>query len=116
MKNALILIAALLFVGCKKKVKPTYDKDAVACGTKNPIENLNWLSAQFNASYTEDVILYKLDDKEIVDIGSGVYSSRDSRRQYSCDGKMIEYQDPKTYDNYIKNRILIKQIYPYSPN
>lgn len=95
-----------LIAGCKKN-KVSYDKNAVACGITNPLENLSWLKSEFRdiAGYPEinGIVLYEFNGREVIEIYKSYYSSLNGR-QYYCDGKQVQFDAQKDFQDYIQNR------------
>ena len=100
------LLLLILITGCKK-TKISYDKNTVACGIKNPLENLVWLKTEFQdiAGFpeTNGIILYEFKGKEVIDIYKSYYSSLNGR-QFYCDGKRVQFDTDQDLKDYTQNR------------
>jgi hypothetical protein len=96
----------VLIAGCKKN-RVSYDKNTVACGTANPLENLSWLKNEFQDialfPETSGIVLYEFKGKEVIDIYKSYYSSINGR-QFYCDGQQLKFDSGKDLQEYIENR------------
>lgn len=125
MKNKLflLLLAGILlytFSSCKKEADTTPDNlsPLIVCGTKDPINNLKWLSDEMkfrefyrvNADKINGVVLFKYQGNHIIEIQCSLCSSTNIH-QYKCDGSKLNFTNSNNYDDYLKNRTKIKVLY-----
>lgn len=107
MKNQIILMLALLLVGCKKEGVVTYNTEATACGVKNPIQNLPWLNEIFRDSPKDPkesgIVLYQYKDSQIINIFSSLSSSTHGSPFY-CDGTFANFKTKLELEDYLTNR------------
>ncbi|QIL39827.1 hypothetical protein G7074_11460 [Pedobacter sp. HDW13] len=107
MKLKIVPILLLILIAGCKKTKVSYDKNTVACGIKNPLENLPWLKSEFQdiAGFpeTNGIVLYEFNGKEIIDIYKSYYSSLNGR-QFYCDGQQVKFDSGKDLQDYIQMR------------
>ncbi|MEA5426055.1 hypothetical protein [Arcicella lustrica] len=120
-KSFLILIAGVflsVFSSCKKEVNPTLDTDILVCGTKDPINDLNWLADEMkfrefyriNSEKINGVVLYGYKGDNVIEIQCSLCSSTNIH-QYKCDGTKIDFTNSNNYNDYLKNRTKVKVLY-----
>ncbi len=120
-KSFLILIAGIflsVFSSCKKEVNPTLDTDILVCGTKDPINDLNWLADEMkfrefyriNSEKINGVVLYDYKGDNVIEVQCSLCSSTNIH-QYKCDGTKIDFTNSNNYNDYLKNRTKVKVLY-----
>lgn len=108
-KNVTILCLIALFLSCKK----SKNDDAVACGIKNPIQNLSWLSKKVErfsgGSQLNSVVLYQHKGNQIIQVNQSVSSKMYD--VYNCSGESLMFDDANGLNDYLTNRKKIAVLY-----
>jgi hypothetical protein len=103
----------LLSFSCKKKKEPDYNINTMACGVKNPLENLTWLNEKFKlftgAAEMTSIVLYRYEDKEMIEIKSAV-SSYYPGHNYYCYGAERTFNQTE-YKDYAAKRVKLAVLY-----
>lgn len=110
-----------VFSSCEKEVDTTPDNNLnsiLVCGTKDPINDLQWLSDEmkfrnFFGIYAEKingVVLFNYKGNNIIELQCSVCSSFNLNQHY-CDGTKIDFTNSSNYNDYLKNRTKIKVLY-----
>ncbi|MEA5403080.1 hypothetical protein VB776_09150 [Arcicella sp. DC2W] len=123
-KSFLLLLTGIflsVFSSCKKDADTTPDNNLTSllvCGTKDPINDLNWLSDEMkfrefyriNSEKINGVVLYDYKGDNVIEIQCSLCSSTNIH-QYKCDGTKINFTNSNNYNDYLKNRTKVKVLY-----
>jgi hypothetical protein len=84
------------------------------CGVADPVNDLKWLKEEFKqflgGPENNGIVLYRYKDQNIIEVQNSVFSSLNNHQHY-CDGAKLNLEDPKAYEDYIKNRVEVKILY-----
>lgn len=119
-----LLIASLAIIvtlSCKKNENTVLDvstSTTSVCGTKDPLNDLKWLSDKVNlltgGPKINGVVLFEYKNEVIIEIQCSVCSST-NLHQYYCDGTKIDFASSsdkvKEYKDYVANRKEVKVLY-----
>ncbi|MCE7040035.1 hypothetical protein [Dyadobacter sp. CY312] len=116
MKNLLKisgLILTIFLLSCSEKRIGNED-GIMICGTKDPVNDLKWLNAEFKLFHggkdINAIVLYEFNGREVIEVQNSIFSST-NMHQYYCNGERLKLEEPGKFDEFKKNRIEKKIIY-----
>ncbi len=103
-------LSLMVFISCEK----SKTDDVVACGVKNPMQNLTWLNQKYNqltgGPEMNSIILYEYNGTSVIEFNSAIYSSSFGY-QYNCEGVQLMKDNIADINNYRAKRKLISVLY-----
>lgn len=108
-----------LFSACKKDLEDPVNgsSNLEVCGTKDPVNNLKWLSDKMkvytfgdNADKLNGVVLFEYKGENVIEIQCSICSSTNIH-QYKCDGTLYDFSNSNNFQDYVKNRKKIGVLY-----
>ena len=109
------------FISCEKDINATLDNDpntTIVCGTKDPLNDLKWLSDEMKLrgyywEYGEKlngVVLFEYKGSQIIEVQCGLCSSTNIHQHY-CDGTKLDFTNSDNFREYRTNRKKVKVLY-----
>ena len=108
-----------LFSACKKDLEDPVNgsSNLEVCGTKDPVNNLKWLSDKMkvytfgdNADKLNGVVLFEYKGENVIEIQCSLCSSTNIH-QYKCDGTLYDFSNSNNFQDYVKSRKKIGVLY-----
>ena len=121
----MMIILVTTFLSCEKDVATTLDNDPniiLVCGTKDPLNDLKWLSDEmklygYYGIYGEKlsgIVLFEYKGNKVIEVQCGTCSSTNIHQHY-CDGTKLDFvstdEKVKQFKDYRINRKKIKILY-----
>ncbi|UJP65844.1 hypothetical protein [Mongoliitalea daihaiensis] len=110
----LISIAIImLIVSC---VDNSEDITSIKCGDIESLEKMPWFKSRFESIKNipqSAVILYRYNSEEVIEFQSSLMSST-NQSQYFCNGTRLVLDDPLVYQEFLKNRTKVKELFGVS--
>nr|WP_084407122.1 hypothetical protein [Pedobacter panaciterrae] len=113
MKNLTKLFCLLLIItaaSCKKKSAIDGKEVLTVCGTKDALENIDWLKAEYSkmasSPTVNGIVVYKYNNKEVIEVQNAAFSST-NQHQYYCDGTKLNLDEPADFNKFRQERKLV---------